>query len=99
LVCRGGKTVFGGSTLQEEVSRHFVFLREDYKNLENKLNVLADANLNLLKQMGLLDDSQQNSLLNINETKSPRYSPMMKRMRYKTASPQKKPNASTKQLI
>ena len=94
------RAIFGGSTLQEEVSRHFTFLREDYKNLENKMNILADANLNLLKQLGLLDESQQNSLLDIKEGRSPRYSPMMKRMRYKTASsPQKQPNTSTKQLI
>lgn len=86
----GQASILGGSTLHEEVSRHFVFLREDYRNLEAKLNILAESNLVLLDQLGIIsdfDDSQMNSFMG--GAKSPMYSPMAKRVRYKTASPQK----------
>ena len=68
-----------------------MFLREDYRNLEAKLNILAESNLTLLDQLGITsnDDSMQNSFLNSKINKSPVYSPLLKRHRYKKASPQR----------
>jgi len=74
-----------------------VFLREDYRNLEAKLNILAESNLMLLDQLGITSDnteSHMNSFSILKEAKSPVYSPNMKRMRYKTATQQKNFNAS-----
>lgn len=79
----------GGSDIYEEISRHFVFLREDYKQLENKLNALSESNLKLLDQLGLLDEENEISHNIIGEMKSPIYSPYNKRKNYRKASPRK----------
>jgi len=53
--------------LEEEISRHFTFLREDHKHLEEKINDLCERNLVLLDRLGYLQEENANE--NIEENK------------------------------
>ena len=64
-----------------------MFMREDYRNLERHLDKLAESNLELLDELGITE--KEASFI---EMKSPAYSPLLKKMRYKAGSPEKKPH-------
>ena len=51
--------------------------------------------MSLLDQLGIISENDNSQMINsFREGKSPVYSPNMKRMRYKNASPQKNTTAS-----
>lgn len=82
------RRVFSSSkTLEEEISRNFMFLREDHKNLERRINVLCEKNLILLEKMGLLEVTPPPSEPDIDNLRRQDskilYTPWLKRMKYK----------------
>lgn len=74
--------IFAMRTTEEEISRHFMFLKEDHKLLEGKVNELCERNLCLLDKLGCLpneegEDSMTASLGCI------MYTPWLKRQKIK----------------
>ena len=44
----------------EEITRNFGFVKEDFKNLERKLNKLCELNLDILEKLGIINDTINN---------------------------------------
>lgn len=83
---------------EEEISRHFTFLREDHKHLEEKIDKLCEKHLMMLDFLGigeeLIDSNPDNNNNNINNSSNALnssndkiiYTPWLKRHKYKNIS-------------
>ena len=81
--------------IEEEISRHFTFLREDHKHLEENINKLCEKHLMMLEFLGIGDEliepnpennvNNSNNALNSSGEKNI-YTPWLKRHKYRKVS-------------
>ena len=77
--------LFTSRNIEEEISRHFTFLRDDHKHLEERVDELCGANLDLLDKIGIVQEELEiiGSDKSVECSEKYLYTPWLKRRKYK----------------